>query len=249
MNPSSQQFKILAVDDSPIYRKLVEQSLSQERYTLLFAKDGREALDLFAKHQPAVVITDWTMPDIEGLELCRRVRSDFQGVYSHLILLTSNADKEQVVEGLAAGADDYLTKPFHPGELLARVAVGRRIVELHREIQVKNRSLEELALTSPEPASPTCAAACGCARWQCWHFLLGGEEFLVVITHGATILVGVFVLMAGGVLVGQTAAPTDLKFHKFQPKVAPEQAEWSTNSQPIPPNGIGLAAIQQMLAL
>jgi PleD family two-component response regulator len=154
MNPSSQQFKILAVDDSPIYRKLVEQSLSQERYTLLFAKDGREALDLFAKHQPAVVITDWTMPDIEGLELCRRVRSDFQGVYSHLILLTSNADKEQVVEGLAAGADDYLTKPFHPGELLARVAVGRRIVELHREIQVKNRSLEELALTDALTGMP-----------------------------------------------------------------------------------------------
>jgi len=147
MDPSSQQFKILAVDDSPIYRKLVEQSLSQEQYTLLFAKNGREALDLFAKHHPAVVITDWTMPDIEGLELCRRIRSDFQGVYSHLILLTSNANKEQVVEGLAAGADDYLTKPFHPGELLARVAVGRRIVELHRQIQAKNASLEELALT------------------------------------------------------------------------------------------------------
>ena len=71
----------------------------------------------------------------------------FRGFYSHLILLTSNANKEQVVEGLAAGADDYLTKPFHPGELLARVAVGRRIVELHRQIQAKNRSLEELALT------------------------------------------------------------------------------------------------------
>jgi two-component system, cell cycle response regulator len=147
MDPSFQEFRILAVDDSPIYRKLVEQSLSQQRYTLLFAKNGREALALFAKHQPAVVITDWTMPDIEGLELCRRIRSDFPGVYSHLILLTSNTDKEQVVEGLAAGADDYLTKPFHSGELLARVAVGRRIAELHRQIQATNRSLEELALT------------------------------------------------------------------------------------------------------
>ena len=147
MDPSSQEFRILAVDDSPIYRKLVEQTLSQQRYTLLFAKNGREALALFAKHQPAVVITDWTMPDIEGLELCRRIRSDFPGVYSHLILLTSNTEKEQVVEGLAAGADDYLTKPFHSGELLARVAVGRRIAELHRQIQATNRSLEELALT------------------------------------------------------------------------------------------------------
>ncbi|MHB8217734.1 MAG: S8 family serine peptidase [Candidatus Sulfotelmatobacter sp.] len=69
------------------------------------------------------------------------------------------------------------------------------------------------------------------------------------IQQDATILVGVFVLVAGSVLVGQTSTPTDLKFHKFQPKVAPEEAASSTNSQPIPPNGIGLAAVQQMLAL
>jgi diguanylate cyclase (GGDEF)-like protein len=147
MNPSFQPFAVLAVDDSAIYRKLVEQSLPQERYVVLFAKNGREALDLFAEHQPAVVVTDWSMPDISGLELCRRFRRDFPSFHSHLILLTSNSDKEQVVEGLAAGADDYLTKPFHPGELVARIEVGRRIVELHREIQAKNALLEEMALT------------------------------------------------------------------------------------------------------
>jgi diguanylate cyclase (GGDEF)-like protein len=145
--PSSQPFKVLAVDDSAIYRKLVEQSLSAERCALLFAKNGREALDLFAEHQPAVVITDWSMPDISGLDICRRIRQDFQDFHSHLILLTSNTEKEQVVQGLAAGADDYLTKPFHSGELAARVEVGRRIVDLHREIQAKNRLLEEMALT------------------------------------------------------------------------------------------------------
>jgi diguanylate cyclase (GGDEF)-like protein len=147
MNPSSQPFKILAVDDSAIHRKLIEHSLSGERYSVVFANNGREALELFADHQPAVLITDWDMPDIGGLELCRRIRRDFQGFYSHLILLSSNADKEQVVEGLAAGANDYLTKPFHSGELVARVEVGRRIVELHRQIQAKNRLLEEMALT------------------------------------------------------------------------------------------------------
>jgi diguanylate cyclase (GGDEF)-like protein len=146
MNPSFQPFTVLAVDDSAIYRKLVEQSLFGQQYEVLFAKNGREALDLFAEHQPAVVITDWSMPDISGLELCRLIRRNFQG-YAHLILLTSNSDKEQVVEGLAAGADDYLTKPFHSGELVARIAVGRRIVDLHREIQAKNRLLEEMALT------------------------------------------------------------------------------------------------------
>jgi diguanylate cyclase (GGDEF)-like protein len=147
MNPSPRPFTVLAVDDSAIYRKLVEYSLSGQEYEVLSAKNGREALDLFAKHEPAVVITDWSMPDVSGLELCRRIRREFQAFHSHLILLTSNSDKEQVVEGLAAGADDYLTKPFHSGELVARVAVGRRIVELHREIQAKNRLLEEMALT------------------------------------------------------------------------------------------------------
>lgn len=98
---------------------------------------------------PALVITDWTMPDISGLELCQKIRKDFQQHYAHIILLTSNTDKEQVVEGLAAGADDYLTKPFHQGELRARVNVGLRVVELHRQVQAKNRQLEEMALTDP----------------------------------------------------------------------------------------------------
>jgi two-component system, cell cycle response regulator len=147
MNPSSQPFTVLAVDDSAISRKLVEHSLLGQEYELLFAKNGREALDLFAEHRPAVVITDWSMPDIGGLELCQHIRCDFPDCFCHLILLTSNTDKEKVVEGLAAGADDYLTKPFHSGELVARVEVGRRIVGLHRQIQTKNRLLEEMALT------------------------------------------------------------------------------------------------------
>ena len=151
---SCSDLKILVADDSPIYRKLVEQALSEESLTLLFAKNGRQAIELFTEHQPALVITDWTMPDISGIELCQRIRRDFQHLYAHIILLTSNADKEQVVQGLGAGADDYLTKPFHPGELQARVRVGRRIVNLHHEIQTKNRLLEEMAHTDPLTGLP-----------------------------------------------------------------------------------------------
>src|ERR1700733_4490446 len=121
-------FKVLAVDDSAIYRKLVEQSLSAERYAVVFAKNGREALDLFARLQPAVVITDWNMPDMGGLELCKRIRHDFPDCYCHLILLTSNSEKEQIVEGLAAGADDCLMRPFHSGELVARAEGASRLV-------------------------------------------------------------------------------------------------------------------------
>ena len=76
MDTPSPELKILVADDSPIYRKLVEQALSQEHYTVLFAKNGRQAMDLFAEHQPGVVITDWTMPDISGIELCQRIRRE-----------------------------------------------------------------------------------------------------------------------------------------------------------------------------
>src|ERR1700723_1170808 len=154
MDPSSPELKILVADDSPLYRKLVERSLSQADYTVLLAENGRQAIDLFAEHQPALVITDWSMPDISGIELSQRIRRDFQQSYAYVILLTGNTDKEEVIEGLAAGADDYLTKPFHPGELQARVRVGRRMVDLHREVQDKNRQLEEMALTDSLTALP-----------------------------------------------------------------------------------------------
>jgi len=147
MDHCSLGLKILIADDSSIYRKLVERSLSREHYTIFFANDGRQAMDLFAEHKPDILITDWTMPDISGIELCQSVRREFRHLYPYIILLTSHADKEQVIQGLAAGADDYLTKPFHPGELQARVRVGRRIAELHHELREKNCQMEELALS------------------------------------------------------------------------------------------------------
>jgi two-component system, cell cycle response regulator len=146
MDTHSEKLKIVVADDSPFYRKLVEDALGREEHTVLFAKNGREAMDFVSAHEPAVVITDWEMPDATGLELCERIRRENHD-YTYIILLTSNTKKDQIIQGLDAGADDYLTKPFHPGELLARVAVGRRVAELHRQIQAKNKFLEELALT------------------------------------------------------------------------------------------------------
>ncbi|MGB8542180.1 MAG: diguanylate cyclase [Candidatus Acidiferrales bacterium] len=141
------RLRVLVADDSAVYRKLVEQAFTNADYSLLVARSGQEAIDLLAEHLPAIVITDWVMPDLTGIELCQRIRARSQNPYTYVIILTSVSDKENVVKGLAAGADDYLTKPFHPEELLARVEVGRRLVELHRQVEAKNRLLEELALT------------------------------------------------------------------------------------------------------
>ena len=143
---ADKQFKIVVADDSPFFRKLVKDALAGEEYTLLFAKNGREAMNFVVVHEPVVVITDWEMPDVTGIELCEKIRRE-NPPYMYLILLTSNSNKDQIVRGLDAGADDYLTKPFDPGELLARIRVGCRIAELHRQVQAKNKLLEELALT------------------------------------------------------------------------------------------------------
>ena len=126
MTKTEQGLRILAVDDSPISRKLLEHALCDGPYSLLFAKSGDEALRLFKEHRPAVVITDWMLPDLSGPELCERIRSDAQDSYTYIILVTSMDKTDNVVQGLAAGADDYLTKPFSVGELMARVRVALR---------------------------------------------------------------------------------------------------------------------------
>jgi diguanylate cyclase (GGDEF)-like protein len=154
LQAGEQQIRVLVADDSAVSRKLVEHTLSEKRYSLVFAKSGRETIDLFALHHPALVIVDWVMPDLTGIEICKHIRSKTQASYTYIILLTAKSAKESVVEGLAAGADDYLTKPFHPEELIARVGVGLRIMELQREIEVKNTLLQELALTDSLTSLP-----------------------------------------------------------------------------------------------
>ncbi|HKW89665.1 MAG TPA: diguanylate cyclase [Candidatus Acidoferrales bacterium] len=154
MSEEEQKLRVLVADDSAIQRKLVEHALEGEPYAAIFAKSGEEALGLYAEKRPSIVITDWMMEDTTGLELCEKIRRDGQGGYTYIIVLTSMAEKGNVVKGLAAGADDYLTKPFDPGELLARIGVGRRTVQLHREIEAKNQQLEAMAYTDPLTGLP-----------------------------------------------------------------------------------------------
>jgi two-component system, cell cycle response regulator len=154
LQSGEQQIRVLVADDSAVSRKLVGQTLSEKRYSLVFAKSGRETVAHFAEHHPAIVIVDWIMPDLTGIEICKHIRSNAKVSYTYIILLTGKSGMESLVEGLAAGADDYLTKPFHPEELIARVGVGLRIMELQREIEVKNAMLQELALTDPLTSLP-----------------------------------------------------------------------------------------------
>src|SRR6202049_400160 len=166
MSELEKDLQVLVVDDSSVYRKLITDTLFYQPYSLLIAKSANEALELFAKHAPPIVLTDWMMPDLTGLELCQRIRSDSQSSYTYVILLTSMTEKDSVVKGLEAGADDYLTKPFDPGELQARLAVGSRIIRLHRQIEAKNQQLEETSRIDPLTELPNHRAIQEWATWQ-----------------------------------------------------------------------------------
>jgi len=124
---------------------MFEQMLAGTAYSPWLACNGIEALRLYQEKSPRIVVTDWILPDISGLEICQRIREDRN--YTYIILMTSNTEKGGVVKGLEAGADDYLVKPFDSSEMLARIGVGRRTVELHRRLEDKTAQLEEAART------------------------------------------------------------------------------------------------------
>ncbi len=135
--------KILIADDDPIPRRLLQATLVKGGYDVVAAHDGVEAWQLLqSADAPKLAILDWLMPGMDGVEVCRKVRQRTEAPYIYLILLTGKDRKEDVIEGMDAGADDYLTKPFDPHELQVRLRAGQRILDLQAALL---NSLEELA--------------------------------------------------------------------------------------------------------
>ncbi|MBJ6724179.1 GGDEF domain-containing response regulator [Geomesophilobacter sediminis] len=127
--------KILIAEDDPAFRKLLEKMLAHWGYDVVAARNGAEAYQiLLSKDRPSLAILDWEMPELEGIEVCRNVRREIHDPYIYLILLTSHRREEDLVAGMEAGADDYLTKPYKQNELRVRLRAGRRIVELHEDL-------------------------------------------------------------------------------------------------------------------
>jgi putative two-component system response regulator len=121
--------RILIVDDSDIALALLEKSLVQGGHVVDTAHNGGEALEWVRKGMHRLIISDWDMPGMDGLELCRRVR-EVSPTYVYFILVTSHNSTADVVTGLSTGADDFITKPFNPAELLVRVRAGERVLSL-----------------------------------------------------------------------------------------------------------------------
>ena len=138
--------RVLVADDDAAFRRLLSSLLGKWGYVVTTASDGEEARRVLEGDQPpALALLDWMMPKLDGVALCRRLReSGIKPLY--LILLTSRGQQEDVVEGLDAGANDFVTKPFEPEELHARLRVGERVVELESELLCRVGELED-ALT------------------------------------------------------------------------------------------------------
>ncbi len=129
------EMKVLVADDSIVSRHLLDVTLRKWGYDVIGASNGTEAWGILAGPEaPSLAILDWMMPGMTGPEICRRMRESRMEQYTYVILLTARNMKEDIVEGMEAGADDYLTKPFEQAELQVRLRAGKRIVELHAEL-------------------------------------------------------------------------------------------------------------------
>jgi diguanylate cyclase (GGDEF)-like protein len=125
----------LVAEDDPIYRRLLQNRLENWGYKVIAVNDGAEAWEVLQQPKPpGLLILDWMMPGADGIELCRRIRQKQDDPYQYILLLTGKDEKQDLIDGLNAGADDYLTKPFDIGELRARLRAGRRILSLQREL-------------------------------------------------------------------------------------------------------------------
>ncbi len=122
---------VLIAEDDPIFRRVLQSWFTRWDYQVTAVENGLDAWEILQKDDaPQLAMLDWIMPGLDGIELCRRIRGGDNGAYRYVILLTAKDHKEDVVAGLEAGADDYLTKPFDVEELRARVRAGKRILDL-----------------------------------------------------------------------------------------------------------------------
>src|SRR5579885_2845218 len=140
--------RVLIADDSIVSRHLLDATLRKWGYEVVVACDGIEAWNVLQlPDAPKLVILDWVMPGLTGLELCRRIREHAKekDAYTYILLLTSKSLKEDLIEGMESGADDYVTKPFDQHELKTRLRAGTRIIDLQQQLVTAREELREQA--------------------------------------------------------------------------------------------------------
>ena len=129
------RLKVLAAEDNPVFQSMLRTMLTKWGYEPVIARDGLEAWDILqSENAPCLAILDWMMPGLDGIEICQRIRAAAREPYVYMVLLTARTESQDLVEGMDAGADDYLTKPFNAPELRVRLRAGSRILELQEQL-------------------------------------------------------------------------------------------------------------------
>ncbi|WP_144659200.1 diguanylate cyclase [Paenarthrobacter nicotinovorans] len=141
--------KILIADDDQISRMITKAAVEQSGHECIVAVDGDSAWQLFKEHSPEAVVTDLMMPGLNGLDLCRAIRAAEEDRYTYVILVTSHGSRQDVLAGMEAGADDYVTKPLDPFNLHIRLLAAQRITSLHADLARYRSALTEQARTDP----------------------------------------------------------------------------------------------------
>ncbi len=135
--------KILIAEDDPVSRRILQMTLSSAGYEVVVTNNGLDALTVLeADNSPKLAVLDWMMPEKDGLDVCRRIRQTQTVVPIYIILLTAKGRKSDIVQGLEAGANDYVIKPFDREELIARVKVGETVVNLQKSLAAQVKELE-----------------------------------------------------------------------------------------------------------
>jgi two-component system, cell cycle response regulator len=138
--------KVLAAEDNPVFQAMLGNLLKKWGYDVRVARDGLEAWSVLqSPDAPRLAIMDWMMPGLDGVEICRRVRSSAAEPYIYILLLTARTQAEDLVQGMEAGADDYLKKPFNAHELRVRLRAGRRVLDLQEQLMHAREALREQA--------------------------------------------------------------------------------------------------------
>jgi len=133
-------FPVLIADDNDLQRTVLEYSLKKSGHDVMAAADGRQAIEIFKSGYYPIIITDWLMPHMSGLELCRTIRDNYQDQFTYVILHSSRDSKNDIETAMEAGIDEYLVKPVDPTELALRLATARRVLKLEQTLR---RQLEE----------------------------------------------------------------------------------------------------------